>query len=399
MERVGVVVGRGVLHARVAVAEHHDLVEADDLGRLRASSPGAARPAAPSPARASRPWNGCPGSRERRVLEVALLAAGAAHEHGAHALGVVAGQRGRALRGLVVGVGVDGEQAERRRAVQTRPRYRRRHPTRPIRPDGSARRRRATLPPSSPPPCAAGLLLDRRRRRSLRSARRRRRTSRSSPRRPDQPSSTQAGDDATGHGADDVRRPARALALGLPWADDGPIPRQRPPARATDISPAISWADVPADGTRRAGHRRHRPDADGFVHWVVAGLDPAVGDAEGASRDAPRPQRLRHGGWTAVPAAGAHVLVTLTRCEPTERRRAIAAAIDARDSLGAIDGTFAVRAVQGRRSPLDATVYGCSLRASVRREQRAPTRLDGRDAEPDVHAGSRARPVALGCST
>ena len=49
---------------------------------------------------------------QRGVLQVALLAAGAADEHGVHALGVVAGDRRRALGRLVVGVGVDGEQGE-----------------------------------------------------------------------------------------------------------------------------------------------------------------------------------------------------------------------------------------------------------------------------------------------
>ena len=44
---------------------------------------------------------------QRRVLQVALLAAGAAHQHRVHALGVVLGERRGALRRLVVGVGVD----------------------------------------------------------------------------------------------------------------------------------------------------------------------------------------------------------------------------------------------------------------------------------------------------
>ena len=47
-----------------------------------------------------------------RVEDVALLAAGAAHEHGADALGVVLGDGAGALGRLVVGVGVDGQQAE-----------------------------------------------------------------------------------------------------------------------------------------------------------------------------------------------------------------------------------------------------------------------------------------------
>ena len=49
---------------------------------------------------------------QRRVLQVTLLATRAADEHRVHALGVVLGQRRGALRGLVVGVGVDGEQRQ-----------------------------------------------------------------------------------------------------------------------------------------------------------------------------------------------------------------------------------------------------------------------------------------------
>ncbi|HZI44961.1 MAG TPA: hypothetical protein VFD53_07070, partial [Ilumatobacter sp.] len=49
------------------------------------------------------------GLAQRGVLELAFLAAGAAHEHGSHALGVVFGQGRRALRSLVVGVRMDGE--------------------------------------------------------------------------------------------------------------------------------------------------------------------------------------------------------------------------------------------------------------------------------------------------
>ena len=51
------------------------------------------------------------GRVERRVQDLALLAVGAAHEHGVHPLGVVAGDGPRPLGGLVVGVGVDGQEA------------------------------------------------------------------------------------------------------------------------------------------------------------------------------------------------------------------------------------------------------------------------------------------------
>ena len=116
VERVGVLVRRRVGHARVAVAEHDDLVEADDPRPTRPARPARIgddlgllllrREAVERLARLA----------QRRVLQVALLAAGAAHEHRVHALGVVAGDGRRALGRLVVGVGVDGEQRQLRSA-------------------------------------------------------------------------------------------------------------------------------------------------------------------------------------------------------------------------------------------------------------------------------------------
>ena len=51
------------------------------------------------------------GSVGGRVEDVAGLATGAAHEHAADALGGVLGDRARALRRLVVGMGVDRKEA------------------------------------------------------------------------------------------------------------------------------------------------------------------------------------------------------------------------------------------------------------------------------------------------
>ena len=88
-------------HARVAVAEQDHLVVADDrrpprLELLAADLGESSRTS---------------GRVHGRVEDVALLAAGAADEHRAHALGVVAGDRAGPLGRLVVRVGVDGQQA------------------------------------------------------------------------------------------------------------------------------------------------------------------------------------------------------------------------------------------------------------------------------------------------
>ncbi len=89
-------------HAGVAVAEHHDLVVPDDGGRL--GELGGTDGADVGPHL---------GTVHGRVEDVALLAAGAADEHGADAFAAVLGDGARALRRLVVGMGVHGEEAER----------------------------------------------------------------------------------------------------------------------------------------------------------------------------------------------------------------------------------------------------------------------------------------------
>ena len=99
-EAVRVGVGLGTGHARVAVPEHHDLVVADHLGgpgQFQASDPGQIGPDL--------------GRVQGGIEDLPLGPVRAADEDGAHPLGVVAGDRARPLGGLVIGVGVDGEQA------------------------------------------------------------------------------------------------------------------------------------------------------------------------------------------------------------------------------------------------------------------------------------------------
>ncbi len=100
-ERPRVGVGFRLLHSGVPVAEHHDLVVSDDRrcpGQL--GLPDRSQVATDV------------GPVHLRVQDVARLAAGAAHQHAVHSLGVQAGDRRRSLRGLVVRVGVDRQQAQ-----------------------------------------------------------------------------------------------------------------------------------------------------------------------------------------------------------------------------------------------------------------------------------------------
>lgn len=71
------------------------------------------------------------------------------------------------------------------------------------------------------------------------------------------------------------------LALTLPWEDDAVIDA-RFTCAGEDISPSVSWANVP-EGTVEVAIVMTDSDASGFVHWVLAGLDPALGTvAEGS---------------------------------------------------------------------------------------------------------------------
>jgi Raf kinase inhibitor-like YbhB/YbcL family protein len=65
------------------------------------------------------------------------------------------------------------------------------------------------------------------------------------------------------------------------WADDAPIDPKYS-CKGANVSPPVSWSNVP-EGTVEIAIVMTDPDANGFVHWAVAGLDPTTGTiAEGA---------------------------------------------------------------------------------------------------------------------
>jgi Raf kinase inhibitor-like YbhB/YbcL family protein len=100
------------------------------------------------------------------------------------------------------------------------------------------------------------------------------------------------------------------LRLASPaFADGSEIPIAYT-CRGANVSPPLSWTDVPAGTVELALVMRDvHPDAEGFVHWVVAGMAPTVGGlAEGtpppgveAQNDFGRP------GWAGpCPPSGTH---------------------------------------------------------------------------------------------
>ena len=311
-ERLRVLVGLGLGHARVAVAEHHDLVEADDRGRPRPARAArtSARSASGPPGRSMAGFWMSPSSPP--VQHTSTVRTPSAR---------VRGQRGGALRRLVVGVGVDGEDAERIR--HGGPRYRR--PTaapaaeRPPIVGRRVARMSASLPRWRLPRVIAlvgglGLVVaacssDGR---TLRPPRPTRRRPSSSPRppapsRPGRPRSTGRSSASRGPTAAPSRPSSRARAPTSRRPSAGPACPRAPPRSA------IAMTDL---------------DANDFVHWVVAGLDPAVGqvpqngvpeDAIQASTTSARPATR------ALPALGhaqlRHHALRAPRAVRADRRR------------------------------------------------------------------------------
>jgi Raf kinase inhibitor-like YbhB/YbcL family protein len=63
-----------------------------------------------------------------------------------------------------------------------------------------------------------------------------------------------------------------AFVLSLPWVNNGSIdPRYT--CAGDDVQPQVSWFGAPAEAVEMALVVTD-PDADNFVHWVIAGLDP-----------------------------------------------------------------------------------------------------------------------------
>lgn len=78
---------------------------------------------------------------------------------------------------------------------------------------------------------------------------------------------------------------ATAFQVRAPWVDGGEIdPRHT--CDGDDVAPALSWSGAPADAVELAivmlDDDAIATGDGGFIHWVVAGIDPAVSEvAEG----------------------------------------------------------------------------------------------------------------------
>jgi Raf kinase inhibitor-like YbhB/YbcL family protein len=67
--------------------------------------------------------------------------------------------------------------------------------------------------------------------------------------------------------------PQPPFQLVAPWQDGAPVP-ERHSCDGEDVAPALTWVNVPAD-TLELAITVTDPDAGGFVHWIVYGIDPS----------------------------------------------------------------------------------------------------------------------------
>jgi Raf kinase inhibitor-like YbhB/YbcL family protein len=75
--------------------------------------------------------------------------------------------------------------------------------------------------------------------------------------------------------------PSGSLSMSSPAVGPGGVLPDVYTCLGRNVSPPLTWTGVPA-GTAELAVTMTDDDANGFVHWVVAGLDPALtGLAEG----------------------------------------------------------------------------------------------------------------------
>jgi Raf kinase inhibitor-like YbhB/YbcL family protein len=124
---------------------------------------------------------------------------------------------------------------------------------------------------------------------------------------PTTPSSSASAGSIVGDGSTASTEPLRLSSSA--FADGGEIPVAYT-CRGADVSPPLSWTDVPAGTVELALVMRDvHPEAEGFVHWVVAGMVPTVGGlAEGTPPPGVEGQNdFGRPGWAGpCPPSGTH---------------------------------------------------------------------------------------------
>jgi len=131
------------------------------------------------------------------------------------------------------------------------------------------------------------------------------------------------------------------------YADGGVIPPEHT-CNGTDVSPELSWTGTPTDAVELAVVMRDR-DADGFIHWIVTGIQPyVVGFAAGSLPENAVEQANSAGriGWLGpCPPAGSgtHTYELVVHALPAAT--AVPAGATAEEAAGRIESTSMMGAV------------------------------------------------------
>ena len=82
------------------------------------------------------------------------------------------------------------------------------------------------------------------------------------------------GGGGSGGGSETSPAPSTITVRSSAFQADAAIPRKYS-CKGDEVSPPLSWSGVPS-GTRALALVVDDPDAGGFVHWVLAGIDPGT---------------------------------------------------------------------------------------------------------------------------
>jgi Raf kinase inhibitor-like YbhB/YbcL family protein len=167
------------------------------------------------------------------------------------------------------------------------------------------------------------------------------------------PSSAALGSGVPGEGVGQ-----EGLTLRAPWEDEGNIdPRFActDGAAGTGVSPALSWSGVPAGATNLALVVTDL-SADGFVHWIVVGIDPEItGTAEGLAPAGAVQGKNGFGaiGWGGpCPPAGSGSHEYLVQLYALNKDLALTDGFDAQPAIDAIEAaSMATVSLVGRYPP------------------------------------------------
>ena len=141
------------------------------------------------------------------------------------------------------------------------------------------------------------------------------------------------------------------LALSSPVFVEGSSLPERYSCTGANVPPPLAWSGVPA-GTVELAITVTDPDADGFIHWVIAGIDPSVtaltgdGVPEGAIEARNDQGEL---GWfgPCPPAGGPHRYVF------TLHALSVPSAVE--PEMDGADAVAAIAATPGQATTLTAT--------------------------------------------